>query len=281
VASGLTLLVTRLAALALAHTGLSREAADFQARSALTGTGFTTREAEAVVNHPLRRRIVLHLMLLGGIGIVSVLASVLVTFLQPTEPRAWPLRLVVLGGGIAAIWALAASPAIDRVLARLVAWAMRRLAPVEVHDYRRLLGLEEGYAVGELAVQEGDWLARRTLREVRLRDEGIQVLAVQRAGGPFLGVPGPETRLGVGDTLVLYGDGDALEGLADRLRGHLGDRAHAEAVRNHQAREQAEAARDQAHARRRGDGGTADGDREASRESAAEEPSAGDRGGSA
>jgi hypothetical protein len=47
VASGLTLLVTRLAALALTHTGLSRASAGVQARSALTGTGFTSREARA------------------------------------------------------------------------------------------------------------------------------------------------------------------------------------------------------------------------------------------
>jgi hypothetical protein len=113
VASGPTLLATRLAARALAPTGLSRASADVQARSALTGTGFTTREAEAVVSHPVRRRIVLHLMLPGGIGIVSVLASVVVTFLQPTQPRAWPLRLLVRSGGIATIWALTAGPWTD------------------------------------------------------------------------------------------------------------------------------------------------------------------------
>jgi len=33
-------------------TGLSRESARFQARSALTGGGFTTTESEAVVRHP-------------------------------------------------------------------------------------------------------------------------------------------------------------------------------------------------------------------------------------
>jgi len=47
---------------------VSRQAADVQARSALTGTGFTTSEAEPVVNHAARRRIVLQLMLLGSIG---------------------------------------------------------------------------------------------------------------------------------------------------------------------------------------------------------------------
>jgi hypothetical protein len=63
-----SLLIARVATVALALTGLSREAARFQARSALSGTGFTTSEAEAVVNHPVRRRVVMSLMLLGAPG---------------------------------------------------------------------------------------------------------------------------------------------------------------------------------------------------------------------
>lgn len=61
----LSILVTRIATVALAHTGLSRESAKFQARSAFTGVGFTTNESEKVVNHPIRRRILLLRMLLG------------------------------------------------------------------------------------------------------------------------------------------------------------------------------------------------------------------------
>jgi hypothetical protein len=58
VAISLSLLVTRIATEALALTGLSRTSASFQARSAFTGSGFTTQESEAVVQHPVRRRIV-------------------------------------------------------------------------------------------------------------------------------------------------------------------------------------------------------------------------------
>ncbi|HWH13902.1 MAG TPA: hypothetical protein VNT51_04095 [Miltoncostaeaceae bacterium] len=46
-----SLLVTRVATVLLTATGLSREVARFQARSALSGVGFTTGEAESVVNH--------------------------------------------------------------------------------------------------------------------------------------------------------------------------------------------------------------------------------------
>jgi Trk-type K+ transport system membrane component len=73
----LSILVTRIATVALTHTGLSQESAKFQARSAFTGVGFTTNESEKVVNHPLRRRILLLLMLLGNAGVVTAVSSLI------------------------------------------------------------------------------------------------------------------------------------------------------------------------------------------------------------
>ena len=70
--------VMRIAAVV---TGLSREAAGFQARSAFTGVGFTTGESELIVRHPVRRRIVSMPMLLGGVGLVTAAASVVVKHL--------------------------------------------------------------------------------------------------------------------------------------------------------------------------------------------------------
>ena len=49
IAVTLSLLITRFAAEALVLTGLSRQAAYFQARSAFTGSGFTTQESEQFV----------------------------------------------------------------------------------------------------------------------------------------------------------------------------------------------------------------------------------------
>jgi hypothetical protein len=49
----LSALITKIASEALVHTGLSKQSAKFQARSAFTGVGFTTSEAEHIVNHPV------------------------------------------------------------------------------------------------------------------------------------------------------------------------------------------------------------------------------------
>jgi Trk-type K+ transport system membrane component len=76
----LSLLVTRVAAVALVLTGMSPDVARFQARSALTSTGFATAESEQVMGHPARRRIVFSLMLLGNAGLVTTIASLSQTF---------------------------------------------------------------------------------------------------------------------------------------------------------------------------------------------------------
>ncbi len=77
-----SLLIVRIATVALTLTGLSSESAGFQARSAFTGTGFTTRESEAVVNHPLRRRIVMLLMILRNAGIITAVSSLILSFVN-------------------------------------------------------------------------------------------------------------------------------------------------------------------------------------------------------
>src|SRR2546423_8808168 len=75
-----SLLVARVGTVALTLTGMSREAAKFQARSAFFGVGFTTNEAEAVVAHPARRRIIMWLILLGNAGVITVVGTLLISF---------------------------------------------------------------------------------------------------------------------------------------------------------------------------------------------------------
>jgi hypothetical protein len=59
----ISLLINRFATVALSLTGMSREEARFQARAAMSGVGLTTSRADDIVGHPIRRRIVLWLMI--------------------------------------------------------------------------------------------------------------------------------------------------------------------------------------------------------------------------
>ena len=230
----LSLLVTRIAAMAFMLTGLSREAARFQARSAFTGSGFTTREAESVVSHPVRRRIVMLLMLLGNIGIATVVATAVLSMITAARSEGWWWYVLALAGGVAALIVISAHRGVEVRLNRLIARGLRRWTKLEVMDYVAVLQLQNGYAVTEMVVEPEDWLAGKTLLEAALPQEGVLVLGIQRPGQSYNGTPRAADRIEEGDTLILYGLSRRLAELDQRRAGYRGERAHSEAVSEQQ-----------------------------------------------
>ncbi len=105
----ISMLVGRVATTALTLTGMSREQARFQARSALTGAGFTTTESESIVTHPVRRRIVMLLMLTGSAGIVSVIGTIAIGAAQANAEDSVGSPVVALLGLVAGILACSGS----------------------------------------------------------------------------------------------------------------------------------------------------------------------------
>lgn len=226
----ISILITRVATVSLTLTGLSREAARFQARSALSGTGFTTTEAEKVVNHPVRRRIVLLLMLVGNAGIVTAASALILGFVgsQSTSPL-W-LRIGLLIAGISGLWTVAQSQWVDRRLSRLIEWALRRYTRLDVRDYSSLMHLGGEYRIGELQIEADDWLVGKSLAGSQLRAEGILVLGIYRSDGGYIGAPRSDRKVLPGDVLVIYGRIAALQRLDERKTGARGTAEHRKAI---------------------------------------------------
>jgi hypothetical protein len=233
----LSMLVGRVATIALTLTGMSREAARFQARSAMTGAGYTTAESEAVVNHPLRRRIVMKLMLIGSAGIVTVIASVMLTFVRAGagDGANSTLTLLALVAGTLGLLLLMRLRPVDRAVSRVIRLVLRRFTDLDVRDYAAILEIHGGFAVSELQVDGRDWVADHTLGELELNREGVLVLGVQRQDGSYDGAPGGATRIQPGDVLVIYGHSDQIAALDVRERGWSGDVDHLRATREHRA----------------------------------------------
>ena len=230
----MSLLVTRVAAMALMLTGMSREAAKFQARSAFTGVGYTTQEAEGVLAHPVRRRIVMMLMLLGNLGVGAVVATLMLSLMRAAESEFWWLKLITLAAGLLLLALVANNHYLERHLNRVISWVLRRWGNLQVRDYVAILQLQDGYAVSELLVEPNDWLAEKTLIELKLPQEGVLILGIHREEGAFLGTPTGDTDIHAGDTLILYAPVDRIEELDQRRRGKKGDEAHQEAVEEHE-----------------------------------------------
>lgn len=222
----LSILLTRIATVALTLTGLSRQTARFQSRSAFTGVGFTTSETEKAVNQPLRRRIILLLMLLGNAGIVTAITSLVISLTGGDTIN----RLIVLVLGISILWTAATSDWLDRHLSRIIGRVLHKFTKLDLADYARLLHLSGKYGISEWLVEEGDWAANQTLSESKLREEGLLVLGVERKDHTYLGAPNGSTKVVPGDTLILYGRQNDLQELARRKKGASGNIEHNEAI---------------------------------------------------
>ena len=241
----LSLAITRLATAALTLTGLSEELARLQAISAFTGVGFTTRESERIVQHPARRRILILLMILGNAGIVTAITSLVLSFVEVRQTEDWIYLVAWLGGGVAVLWAVAASRRVERVVTAGMRWALARWTRLEAYDYASLLQLTGEYSVRECQVRPGEWVQDRSLSELRLLQEGITVLGIYRANGNYLGVPRGETVIRAGDRLILYGREQAMDNLDVRRRDAAGDQAHHEAVQDTQRDRESQKRRDE------------------------------------
>lgn len=241
-----SLLVTKIASEALVHTGLSKQVAKFQARSAFTGVGFTTSESENIVNHPLRRKIIMTLMLVGNVGIISAIASLLLTFVR-TEDSALPgyIKLFIILGSIVALWIFSRSSWLERQLVKIIKKGLRKFTTLNVKDYVELLNLTKDYEITVLEVRKNNWLADKTLKELNLRNEGINVIGIHRADGNYIGSPEGNTKITEKDNLILYGRETMLRNLEKRRKNRKGDEEHEKAKTAHTAEKQKEQEKDQ------------------------------------
>ena len=290
----MSLLVNRIATVALVFTGVSKDLARFQARSAFTGSGYTTTESEVMMQHPVRRRIVMILMFAGSVGFVTIIASGITgfvaldssqtpaTFREPIpielhdangnvltgviKPIAEPepaqedldtwyswifglspsqeliARFLVLALGLLVLYVIAISVWVDQLLFRLIGWALKRFTSIDTHDYEGLLHLGEGYVVVELKADKDDWITGKSLAELRLGDEGVQVLGIHRSDGAFIGAPRGNIYVRQGDKLSIWGQTEHIRELDTRRATREGEIQHEQRVREQQetARQEAE-----------------------------------------
>jgi len=201
-----SLLVVRLGTTALVLTGLERDTSEFQAYSAFFGVGFTTRESEHVVNHPVRRRIVQHLILAGQVGLTSVIVPLVVTFVNIKSMRDGLEQLGLIAGSLIVLWFVINTSFVERLIDRSIKFALRRTGVLKrTLDHEIILRLHAGFAVSEVAVDGNSPLAGRALSDAGLAERGIVVLGITRDDGTYVGAPRPEAVLRSSDVLIVYG----------------------------------------------------------------------------
>ena len=210
----ISMLFTRLATGALIATGLPPEVAAFQSRSAFTGAGFTTVEAENVVNHAVRRRVIATTMLVGNLGTPTLIVTVLVGLIGP-GPADTTERLVVTVGSLVVLLVLLSLKPVTQFFVGIgERYAQRRLMPALSGEPIELLDVGDGQVLAEVGVAGGSELGPRSLRGLDAALPGLKLLAVrQRSGGGLLTEPPEDLDLRSGDSLILFGARERVQRL--------------------------------------------------------------------
>jgi hypothetical protein len=210
-------IVARIGGLALQMTGMEPDAARFQALSALTGTGFTTAEAERVVRNRTRRKIITILIILGSAGLVALIGTLVVSFTQRTGAEAdtgygwFFIRLGIIIAGIFALYLLVAASGIGN---RVIRWFLRPLMKRALRnepDVEEIYSVDKGWAVNLISVKKGSKNIGLSVAETAARGD-VQVLSINREDVSIT-QPGGDEKILEGDRLLIYSSAKSLKRL--------------------------------------------------------------------
>lgn len=188
-------------------TGLDREMARFHALSAFTGTGFTTKAAEAVVEHGTRRRIAMVLIVLGYAGAASVIATLMSSFRFDSYRHSLTkiALAVVLGVVILLLLRYLTEP-----LLRLLRRILRRRLGNDAVPQENLFRAGPELGVARIEIPVGCPLAGRALSELSLPEANLSVLMIEHRDRE-LEPAGAATRFEVGEHVLVFGRLDRIQ----------------------------------------------------------------------
>jgi hypothetical protein len=187
------LLCLWIGAVALERTGLERSSARFQALSALSGTGFTTSQAEKVINHPTRRRIISFLIILGNTGSVTFIVLIVMAL------RSGVYRPAVLIGFLVLL-IIPLAMLVSRL--GLVTWITNLAAgSAQSGMVAQTWYQGGGYSLVEMRLGPNHALVGKSLKQM---DSEFQVLFIERSDGVWA-KPTSDDVLRIGDRILCYG----------------------------------------------------------------------------
>jgi hypothetical protein len=182
-------------------TGMERRRARFQTLSAITGTGFTTTEAESVVNHPKRRNIAYWLIFLGTTAILGSLVGLVFFVIHGSEISLADIIIMVIT--IVTIILLIKLGAVNRLTDGIVRF-IRKRKPTSYLPAEEIVHQVGSYGVARLAISEKIVETTPNPGNIGLRERGVAILAIERMDAviPF---PRDDEKLLAGDYLLCYG----------------------------------------------------------------------------
>jgi len=182
---------------------MDEKTARFQAISAFTGTGFTTKEAETILEDKVRRKTIVVLMVLGKVGVVSVIGGLFLSF-GKNNLAADLWKTVILLAFIFVLYKITTLEGFSRALNRFIEKRIVARGIVEQRALEELFHLPKGYGLARLTVTKESRENGRTLAEAGFINKNILVLSIERKN-KSIAFPHAGDNVEEGDKLLCYG----------------------------------------------------------------------------
>ncbi len=204
----IVLLVIEISVVAFTLTGLERDVARYQAISMLTGTGFTTDESQLIIDHPVRRRISMFLILFGAFSLAVVISAI--TNMLSNDLRLKELTIISIV--LLAIYFLGKTPLTKKLLQHRFQYEMKKNLDISELPVKEVLFLQKGDIVTDIVIEEGAKLDGKKVEKVFEHGHDANLLFIKR-GEVNIREDLIEETIQAGDKLYIYGDKQVIEKL--------------------------------------------------------------------
>ncbi|WNQ10219.1 hypothetical protein MJA45_21730 [Paenibacillus aurantius] len=187
-------------------TGLDKEIARFQVVSMLTGTGFTTKESELILRHPVRRKIGVFLILFGAFSLAVIISSMSNILAESFRIK----QLSITTGVLALILLVVKYPGFSRRMSARYEDHLQKEFELHELPIQEVLYLEEGDLITAVEIFDDSEYLGHKVCDVFESEEDINLLFLHRGDIKIRGKRW-DCEVQEGDILYLYGSKEAIE----------------------------------------------------------------------
>ncbi|MFC1668330.1 cation:proton antiporter regulatory subunit [Chlamydiota bacterium] len=215
----ISFLAVRVGAIAFQLTGLEWSLSKFQALSCFSGTGFTTKESELITGNPQRRKIASLLMVLGNVGLVTLIATfanslrpivLIPTFKIPFLPVNFPsflipwIRLCIISVSVYVIYRIFTHSKFTKKITFFLRDKIVKKEIMKPVSFEELLVTTGGYGVSNIEIIEQSPIIDKKIVDADLRGKDITILAIERKG-EVIPNPRSQEQILLGDRIICFG----------------------------------------------------------------------------
>lgn len=199
-------LVIEISVTLMKLTGLKGKVARFQVISMLTGTGFTTDESKSIIDHPVRRKISMFLILFGAFSLAVIISSI--STLLTDDLRLMELSIII--GILLVLTILVKVPFLNNRLSNKMKSEMYNHYELWEHPIEEVLFLEDEDVVMEIDIYEDSEFIDVKAYDVISHGADINILFIE-SGEVKIRKELYEYKIKLGDNLFLYGNKKEIE----------------------------------------------------------------------